>query len=201
MRSRGGQRASRWRAFVGVKEFWSRDFALSPDTLVPRPESETLIEAALAAKPERDAPLRVLDLGVGSGILLGAILLERPAATGVGVDRSADAVKTAQAQSCRDRRRRPRAVFCGNWGESIGTRFDLVVANPPYIASADMAGLPVEVRAHDPARALDGGADGLDAYRAILADLGRLLAPAVLPFLNWGRGRNRRLRNWPGMPS
>jgi release factor glutamine methyltransferase len=81
---------------MGVKEFWSREFALSPEALVPRPETETLIEAALLARPERDAQLRVLDLGVGWGVLLGAILLERPAAFGVGVDRSFDAVRTAR---------------------------------------------------------------------------------------------------------
>src|SRR5690606_29141268 len=78
-----------------------------------------------------------------------------------------------------------------HWGEAIGTRFDLVVANPPYIASADMAGLPDEVRAHDPARALDGGADGLDAYRAILADLGRLLAPHGIAVLELGEGQEQ----------
>jgi release factor glutamine methyltransferase len=176
---------------LGVKEFWSCDFALSPDTLVPRPESETVIEAALAAKPEHDAPLRVLDLGVGSGILLGAILRERPMATGVGVDRSPGAVKTATSNLAAIGVGDRAHVFCGHWGEAIGTRFDLVVANPPYIASGDMAGLPVEVRAHDPARALDGGADGLDAYRAILAELGRLLAPGGFAVLELGEGQEQ----------
>lgn len=176
---------------VGSKEFWSRDFALSPEALVPRPETETLIEAALLARPERGARLRVLDLGVGSGVLLGAILLERPASFGVGVDRSLDAVRTAR-ENLVSLGVADRANFiCGDWGNSLGTRYDLVVANPPYIASGDMGGLPIEVREHDPARALDGGIDGLDAYRAILADLGRLLAPGGIAILELGEGQEQ----------
>jgi release factor glutamine methyltransferase len=176
---------------VGVKEFWSRDFPLSPEALVPRPETETLIEAALLARPERGARLHVLDLGVGSGVLLGALLLERPSASGVAVDRSFDALRTARANlgslGVAD-----RAQFvCGDWGCALGTRFDLVVANPPYIASGDIEGLPIEVRAHDPSRALDGGADGLDAYRAIIADLGRLLAPGGIAVVELGQGQEQ----------
>lgn len=174
---------------VGVKEFWSRDFALSPEVLVPRPETETLIEAALLARPVRGARLRVLDLGVGSGVLLGAILLERPVSLGVGVDRSQDAVATAR-DNLATLGVADRAHFvCGDWGNSLGVRFDLVVANPPYIASGELQRLPVEVREHDPARALDGGADGFDAYRAILSDLRRLLAPGGIAVLELGDGQ------------
>jgi release factor glutamine methyltransferase len=173
---------------LGVKEFWSREFALSPDALVPRPETETLIEAALLARPERDAQMKVLDLGVGSGVLLGAILLERPFSTGVGVDRSLGAAQTARnnfaALGVTDRTH----VICGDWGNALGVRFDLVLANPPYIASGDIGRLSAEVRDHDPVRALDGGADGLDAYRAILGDLRRLLAPGGIAVLELGDG-------------
>lgn len=174
---------------IGVKEFWSRDFALSPETLVPRPETETVIEAALLARPQRDAQFHVLDLGVGSGVLLGAILLERPAFFGVGVDRSFDAVRMARdnlvSLGVTDRAH----FICGDWGNSLGTRFDLIVANPPYIARGELRRLPIEVREHDPVRALDGGTDGLDAYRAILADFGRLLAPGGIAVLELGKGQ------------
>jgi release factor glutamine methyltransferase len=173
---------------LGVKEFWSREFTLSPDALVPRPETETLIEAALLARPERDAQLRALDLGVGSGVLLGAIMLERPASSGVGVDRSLGAAQTARDNFAALGVAERTHVICGDWGRALGVRFDLVLANPPYIASGDMARLPAEVREHDPARALDGGADGLDAYRAILGDLRRLLAPGGIAVLELGDG-------------
>ena len=173
---------------LGVKEFWSREFALSPEALVPRPETETLIEAALLARPERDAQLRVLDLGVGSGVLLGAILLERPAAFGVGVDRSFDAVRTARDNFAALGVANRTHVICGDWGRAFGIGFDLVLANPPYVASGDIGALSAEVRDHDPVRALDGGADGLDAYRAILGDLGRLLAPGGIAVLELGDG-------------
>jgi release factor glutamine methyltransferase len=174
---------------VGVREFWSRDFALSPAALVPRPETETLIEAALLARPDRSARLHVLDLGVGSGVLLGALLLERPASSGVGVDRSFDAIAMARANLASIGVADRAQFVCGDWGNSLGARFDLVVANPPYIASGDMEGLPIEVREHDPALALDGGKDGLNAYRAILADLRRLLLPGGTAVLELGEGQ------------
>jgi release factor glutamine methyltransferase len=173
---------------LGVKEFWSREFALSPEALVPRPETETLIEAALLARPERDAQLRVLDLGVGSGVLLGAIMLERPASFGVGVDRSLGAARTARDNFTALGVANRTHVVCGDWGRAFGIGFDLVLANPPYVASGDIGALSAEVRDHDPVRALDGGADGLDAYRAILGDLGRLLAPGGIAVLELGDG-------------
>jgi release factor glutamine methyltransferase len=176
---------------LGVKEFWSREFALSPEALVPRPETETLIEAALLARPERDAQLRVLDLGVGSGVLLGAIMLERPASFGVGVDRSPGAARTARDNFAALGVANRTYVICGDWGSAFGIGFDLVLANPPYVASGDIGALSAEVRDHDPVRALDGGADGLDAYRAILGDLGRLLAPRGIAVLELGDGQEQ----------
>ena len=176
---------------LGVKEFWSREFALSPDALVPRPETETLIEAALLARPERDARLRVLDLGVGSGVLLGAIMLERSASFGVGVDRSLGAARTARDNFAALGVANRTHVICGDWGRAFGIGFDLVLANPPYVASGDIGALSAEVRDHDPVRALDGGADGLDAYRAILGDLSRLLAPRGIAVLELGDGQEK----------
>jgi release factor glutamine methyltransferase len=174
---------------VGVKEFWSRLFALSPDVLVPRPESEIIVEAALRAKPDRDANLRVLDLGVGSGALLAAILLERPRASGVGVDASAAALEVARLNLERLGLRARTQFIQGNWGAGLSHEFDLIVANPPYIPSHDIAALPREVREHDPLLALDGGMDGLAAYREIVANLPRLLAPGGVAVLELGDGQ------------
>ncbi|HEU0215874.1 MAG TPA: peptide chain release factor N(5)-glutamine methyltransferase [Stellaceae bacterium] len=163
---------------LGTREFWGLDFILSPDTLDPRPETETVVEAVLARMPERGRPYRFLDLGTGTGCLLLALLSEYPTATGVGVDLAAGAVDTA-ARNAERLGLRPRAKFVvGNWGKGLVEAFDVIVANPPYIASSDLAALPAEVRDYDPSLALDGGADGLAAYRAIAADLPRLLAPA-----------------------
>jgi len=176
---------------VGNKEFWSRTFAVSSDVLVPRPETETVVEAALSAKPERDAPLRVLDLGVGSGAILGAVLLERPRATGVGVDRSLGALKIARtnldAIGVGERSR----LVCGNWGESLSSPFDLIVANPPYIPTRALEELPIEVRGFDPVTSLDGGADGLAAYRVIVAALPGQLAPGGIAVLELGAGQEQ----------
>jgi release factor glutamine methyltransferase len=174
---------------VGFKEFWSRRFALGPETLVPRPETETVVEAALAAFPDRDAAFRVLDLGIGTGALLAAILCERPRSFGVGVDRSGKALvvarKNLEALGLGSR----ALLVCGDWGASVGRPFALVVANPPYVVSQDIAILPPEVRDYDPLAALDGGADGLDAYRAIFSDLPRLLATEGIAVFELGDGQ------------
>ncbi len=167
---------------VGRREFWSRDFLLTPETFDPRPDSETVVEAALAAMPSFAA---VLDLGTGSGCLLAALLAERPEARGLGIDRSPGACRAAR----RNLAGLPAAVAVGDWGSAVAGRFDLVVSNPPYIPSADIAALMPEVRDHDPRLALDGGADGLGAYRAILADLPRLLPPAGVAVLELGFGQ------------
>ncbi|HXL67850.1 MAG TPA: peptide chain release factor N(5)-glutamine methyltransferase [Xanthobacteraceae bacterium] len=174
---------------VGYREFWSRDFALGPDTLVPRPESETVVEAALAAFPDRHAELRVLDLGVGSGVLLAAVLLERPRATGVGVDRNAGALAVARANLADLGLSARGTLLCGDWTAPVGAKFDLVVANPPYIPTAGLAQLTLEVCEHDPIFALDGGPDGLAAYRAIVADLSRVLTPHGVAVLELGQGQ------------
>jgi len=161
---------------VGEREFWGLPFALSPETLVPRPESETVVETALRHRPERTR--RVLDLGTGSGCLLVALLHEIPGATGIGIDRSPAALVTARSNAARNGVADRASFLAGDWGAAVDERFDLIVSNPPYIVSGVIQGLEPEVRAHDPLLALDGGADGLSAYRAILEQAAGLLAPA-----------------------
>jgi release factor glutamine methyltransferase len=174
---------------LGMKEFWSLCFKLGPDTLVPRPETETLVEAAVAARPERNAALRVLDLGTGSGALLAALLSERPFAFGIGVDRSFSALATARANLDTLGLGERAQFVCANWGDALAGPFDIVVANPPYIASDALRDLPREVREHDPRLALDGGRDGYDAYRAICGELKRLLGRHGIAILEIGEGQ------------
>lgn len=174
---------------TGTRGFWTLDLIVTADVLVPRPDTETLIEAALAALPERDAVRRVLDLGTGSGALLLAALSEFPAAIGIGVDRSPAALAVARANAARANLADRALFLCGDWSAALSGAFDLVLANPPYIPSGEIATLEPEVRDHDPRAALDGGLDGLGAYRAILADLPRILAPGGLAVLELGAGQ------------
>ncbi|HEV2300839.1 MAG TPA: peptide chain release factor N(5)-glutamine methyltransferase [Stellaceae bacterium] len=165
---------------LGRREFWGLDFLLSPETLDPRPESETLVEAVLRGIPDRGAPLLLLDLGTGTGCLLLALLSELPAARGIGVDITRGAAAAARANS-RALGLDDRAGFlAGDWGQALAGRFDVVVANPPYVATPAVPELPREVRDYDPRRALDGGPDGFGAYRALAPDAARLLAPEGL---------------------
>jgi release factor glutamine methyltransferase len=163
---------------AGVREFWSRDFIVTPDVLTPRPDSETLIETALAMKPDRAAALRVLDLGTGSGCLLLTILAEYPNATGVGVDLSANALAVAAENASRLGLAARVDFVTGGWDAAPPDPFDLVLCNPPYIRSADIESLAPEVRQYDPVLALDGGGDGLENYRALAPVLKRVLSPA-----------------------
>ena len=162
---------------LGVKEFWSLPLRLNAATLVPRPETETVVEAALAAIDQggpRARALRIADLGTGSGALLIALLSELPNASGIGTDISGEALAAARGNATRlGLASRAEFIACDFGGALTGT-FDLVVSNPPYVASGDIATLAPEVR-HDPHRALDGGADGLACYRTIAGQ-----APALL---------------------
>ena len=161
---------------LGKREFWSLEFRITPAVLDPRPDSETLIEAALAYFPNRAAPLAVLDLGTGSGCLVLAALYEYPNAMGLGIDASEKALAVA-AENAERLGLAARARFArGDWGSGVAERFDLILCNPPYIAETERAALAPEVARHDPPAALYAGPDGLDAYRAILPDLARLLA-------------------------
>ncbi len=174
---------------TGRQGFWTLDLEVSRDTLIPRPDSETLIEAALEAFPDRSQVARVLDLGTGTGALLLAALSEFLAATGIGVDASPAACALAR-RNARSHGLADRAAFvAADWAACLGGTFDLVLANPPYVEAAAIAGLMPEVALHEPRRALDGGADGLDAYRAIVPDLPRLLAPGGVAVLEVGAGQ------------
>ncbi|WP_442785980.1 peptide chain release factor N(5)-glutamine methyltransferase [Methylobacterium sp. C25] len=151
---------------LGEWEFRGLTFALSPETLVPRPDTETLVEAALRLL--RSPAPAILDLGTGSGCILVALLDALPGARGIGLDRSADALSTARGNATRNGVGSRSLFVRGDWCAAAGGPFDLIVSNPPYIASGVIPTLAEEVRKHDPMAALDGGQDGLDAYRAII---------------------------------
>ncbi len=173
---------------LGRTEFWSLPFAVSDAVLTPRPDTETVVHAAVAALPE-DIPVRVLDLGAGSGVILLSILHVRPLAEGIGVDASEAALDIARANATAlglDARVR---FVKGDWGAGIEGAFDLVVSNPPYIASAEIETLEPEVAIHEPRLALDGGPDGLDAYRRLMPDVARLLRPGGRFALEIGQGQ------------
>jgi release factor glutamine methyltransferase len=177
---------------VGEKEFWSLPLRLSPETLVPRPDTETVVEAALGwARREgrtRDA-LTLLDLGTGSGAILLALLSELPVASGLGVDIAEGAARTA-GENARRLGLGDRARFAvADWTDAIAGRFDIVVSNPPYIKIGDIPELPLEVSRYDPQIALVGGVDGLVAYRAILARLDGILSARGAAFLEVGAGQ------------
>jgi release factor glutamine methyltransferase len=161
---------------LGRREFWSLEFQITPDVLDPRPDSETLIEAALRLFPNRAAPLDILDLGTGSGCLLLAALGEYPNARGAGVDASAAALAVAGANAERLGFAARAHFRRGDWGRGLEECFDLILCNPPYVAETERAALSPEVARHDPPAALFAGPDGLDAYRNIFPDLPRLLA-------------------------
>ncbi|WP_375409502.1 peptide chain release factor N(5)-glutamine methyltransferase [uncultured Methylobacterium sp.] len=159
---------------LGEWEFWGLPFALSPETLVPRPDTETLVETVLARWPDRARPLRLLDLGTGTGCILIALLTEYRHAFGVGIDLSHAALLTASANA-RVNGVADRSAFAAmSWCDALAGSFDVIVSNPPYIAGDVIAGLSTEVRCHDPRLALDGGDDGLEAYRSILEALARV---------------------------
>ncbi|MFG1345783.1 peptide chain release factor N(5)-glutamine methyltransferase [Xanthobacter autotrophicus DSM 431] len=174
---------------LGHRAFWTLDLQLSPDTLEPRPDTETVVEAALALFPDKAAPLRILDLGTGTGAILAAVLVERPNAFGIGLDRAEGAARTARANLARAGLAGRSAVLVGDWGAALAGGFDLVVSNPPYITIAAMADLAPDVRLFDPELALVAGAEGLDAYRAIAADLPRLLKAGGRAVLELGIGQ------------
>ncbi|PXW55580.1 [protein release factor]-glutamine N5-methyltransferase [Methylobacterium sp. B4] len=181
---------------LGEWEFWGLPFALSPETLVPRPDTESVVEAALGLFPGREHPLRLADLGTGSGCILVALLHERPDAFGLGLDRSAGALAVARNNAVANGVGARAAFLCGSWLDALKGPFDLIVSNPPYIAAPVIATLDPEVRLHDPRAALDGGVDGLDAYRAILSGLAQrpdLLAPGGALVLEIGYDQGEAL--------
>lgn len=177
----------------GVREFWGLPFSLNEATLVPRPESETLIETALAAQKNNSllfsGSCRILDLGTGSGCLLLALLHELPAATGLGIDCAPLAVEQAR-KNAEMLGLAARVQFkAGNWTDGIEERFNIIISNPPYIAEHEIPALVPEVRDFDPRGALAGGADGLVHYRFLLPHVARLLQPGGLALFEVGRGQ------------
>jgi release factor glutamine methyltransferase len=175
---------------LGKREFWSREFIIGPAALDPRPDSETLIAAILKRRPDHAAPLRLLDLGAGSGCLLLTLLSELPNSTGIGLDKSEAALALARLNGEKLGLAERVEWQKGDWNEVLSCgKFDIILSNPPYIPSAEIAGLEAEVRLYEPLFALDGGADGLDAYRAIIAQLPDLLKPGGLVAFELGIGQ------------
>jgi release factor glutamine methyltransferase len=175
---------------LGRKGFWKLLLTVSPAVLTPRPETETIVELALNAFPET-AAFTILDLGVGSGALLLAILAERPAAKGVGVDVSEEALAVARDNAANLDLNGRAAFLRTDWTRGLGPEsFDLVVSNPPYIRTAELAGLEPEVKDHEPRMALDGGLDGLDAYRTLAPEILNVLKPEgmFLVEIGWDQG-------------
>jgi release factor glutamine methyltransferase len=182
---------------LGRKEFWSLALAITPDVLVPRPETETVVEGALdfvVRNGLRMEKLRILDIGTGSGALLLALLNELPNATGIGTDVSRAALQTARINVAQLGFESRCDLIACDMAAGVQGQFDLVVSNPPYIARGDIASLAPEVRDYDPLLALDGGEDGLVAYRSISADAKRLLAQGGRLFVELGAGQEPAVR-------
>jgi len=177
---------------IGEKEFWGLSFIMTPAVLVPRPETETLVEVALSLV-DRAAPLRIIDLGVGSGAILLALLSELPHARGTGIDIAADALDVARTNAQRLGLSDRADFILGDFPAAEGM-FDLVVSNPPYIAAPEIAGLAPEVRNFDPSHALDGGPDGLAAFRSIAAIAHHLLLPTGHLVVEIGAGQESAVR-------
>ncbi len=170
----------------GEREFWSLSFKISPATLDPRPDSETLIEAVLKTYPDQGQTLKILDLGTGSGCLLLALLHEYPNAWGLGVDLNPAAALMALENAMRLNLAGRTSFMVGSWGQALHASFDIVISNPPYIPSQDVEGLAPDVRHYDPRLALDGGTDGLQPYRIIIAGLVHQLASGGHVFFEVG---------------
>ena len=178
---------------LGSKEFWGLPLSLSAATLVPRPDTETLVELALEllrADGPADRPLRIADLGTGSGAILLALLSELPDARGFGTDISTEALQSARDNAARLGLAGRATFIACDYASGLTGPFDLIASNPPYIRSADIADLAAEVRDHDPRVALDGGADGLNAYRALIPQAADLLAPGGALVVEAGQGQS-----------
>ncbi len=179
---------------LGEREFYGRTFKIGPETLDPRPDTETLVRIAVGVLEKKfhvkqPIPLyaaEILDLGTGSGAILLSILKENPDLRGIGVDLSYETLKIASHNAKSLGVSQRSAFICGNWADSITGQFELIVSNPPYIRTSVIENLEKEVRNHDPILALDGGLDGLDAYKKIFSELPRLLKPGGTALLEIG---------------
>ena len=175
---------------LGRRGFWTLDLAVSADTLAPRPDTETLVEAVLEQVADRTAPLRLLDLGAGTGCILLALLSELPGATGLGIDRSDGALAVARANAVGTGLAGRAEFRQGDWADGLSGPFDIVVSNPPYIPDGDIDALEPEVARFEPRTALAGGADGLDCYRLLAPQVAALLAPGGLAGFEVGQGQD-----------
>ncbi|MCP4922725.1 MAG: peptide chain release factor N(5)-glutamine methyltransferase [bacterium] len=182
---------------MGEKEFWGLMFQLAPETLVPRPDSETLIESVLDLLPNLEKKYRFLDLGTGSGCLLAALLSEYPKAEGIGVDLSPDAAQQAQKNWQGLGLKSRSQALVGQWCDPLefNSTFDLIISNPPYIPDEEVTRLDVEVKDYDPALALKGGGDGLDCYRALAQEAKPFLKPSGYLILEIGAGQAEDVTN------
>lgn len=178
---------------TGGREFWSLPLSVTPAALIPRPDSETLIEAVLDDVGDRSAPLRIVDLGTGSGCLVLALLRELANATAVAVDRSAAALHLARMNALALGLANRLRFVASDWTSALAGPFDIVVTNPPYVATAEWPGLAPEIRLFEPQAALLGGDDGLSAYRRIVPDLPRILAPQGRAYLECGHDQGDRI--------
>ncbi len=174
---------------LGRRGFWRDVFEVSADVLTPRADSETMVEVLLRRRPQQNTPLRMLDLGTGSGCLLLSALREYPHATGVGVDQSEAALTIARRNAESLQLHARSAFLCSDWCSNLDGQFDVVLANPPYIPTRDVAALAADVRDYEPHAALDGGADGLDCYRDIAAQILPHLAPGGVLIFEVGVGQ------------
>lgn len=175
---------------TGHKEFWSLDFAVGPGCLIPRPDTETLIEELTRLVRDPAASFSILDLGTGSGCILVAALKEFPNAHGVGIDSAPEALVWAARNVATHKLEDRASLVETGWVEEASPGFDIVLSNPPYVPTADIAALQPEVREHEPRAALDGGPDGLDAYRALSTRISRLLRPGGHALLEIGLGQS-----------
>jgi len=174
---------------TGQREFWSLPIGLGAETLIPRPDSETVVESALLRVADPDKEYSILDLGTGSGCLLFALLTELPRARGLGIDRAPEALAIARANGHRLGFSSRAEFRVGDWTDGLIGVFDIVVSNPPYVAEEEWAALPPEVRDFEPKLALNGGIDGLAAYRALIPGIARLIAPDGFGVIELGAGQ------------
>jgi release factor glutamine methyltransferase len=188
-RRESGEPVSR---LVGHKEFYGREFKVTPDTLDPRPDTEVLVEAGLRLLPDLHGgrESRVLDIGTGTGAIVVTLLAERLFVKGVATDLSREALEVCRNNASRHGVDDRLELVCTNWADAVNGEFDLVVSNPPYIASEDLLHLEPDVRHHDPKLALDGGLNGLDAYRPIFRSAIDLIRTKGHLIVEFGKGQH-----------
>ncbi len=178
---------------IGQKEFWGRNFVVNNNTLDPRPDSETIIEAVFSVYQNRNQALKVLDFGTGSGCLLLTILAEYPNSQGIGVDIDEETLYIAKLNSHNLGLANRSDFVLNSWGEGMSGEFNLVISNPPYIKDSDIKNLEPEVSLYEPYKALAGGLDGLDCYRILAPDIANILQNNGYAILEFGIGQDNKV--------